>query len=385
MLVSTVPYFMVAQLGAVIRYFLDHGLHVTVVTSPSPGKELDELPIHENLQIITFPIPRKISPRDDLKAFFALYRIFRSRHIDLLHSTTPKAGLLCALAARLAGVKIRLHTFTGQPWVTRKGLMRVVMRASDRVIVSLTTHCYADSPSQRDFLLQEGIARPEQIGVVGYGSLGGVDTARFSTTRWRPEQKYAMRKEWNISDDCFVIVYIGRISIDKGINELLTAFDAFQQSKNSRLLLVGPTDKDGVELLKRAKMQNNVSCLGYREDPERFLAIADILCLPSYREGFGTVVIEAASMGVPTVGTRIPGLVDAVEDGVTGKLVQARDAGQLQHSFFELADGRELLARMGEQARQRAHRLFSCDVVGQALLSEYERWWKGAPNRHKVL
>jgi len=379
--VSTVPYFLVAQLGSQIRFLLEHGIYVTVITSS--GKELVELPKHENLCIITISIPRKISPLQDIKSLFSLFLFFRSHHIDLLHSTTPKAGLLCAIAGWSTGVQIRLHTFTGQPWAIRKGLMRAVMRASDRVIVSLMTHCYADSPSQRDFLIQQGIASPDDLSVIGHGSLGGVDIKRFSRERWSSEQCLAIRRELSIPDDSFVIVYIGRITADKGIHELLMAFDTFQQSRNAHLLLIGPPDEDGVGLLEQADTRHNVSCLGYQSEPERFLAIADILCLPSYREGFGTVVIEAASMGVPTVGTKIPGLVDAVEDGVTGRLVQVRDIDSLRRSFVQLADDRKGRLRLGAQARERAHRLFAADVVGAALLTEYEKWWNGIFRRDK--
>jgi len=371
-LVATVPYFLVSQLSSQIQYFASMGMQVTIITSA--GEELSELAKHDGIRMIEIEIPRKLELGGDFKALWNLYRILSRESFDILHSFTPKAGLLCAVAGFLARIPLRFHTFTGQPWVTRKGLMRSVMRSSDRLIVQLMRHCYADSRSQCDFLIAEGIGNANDLSVMGHGSLGGVDIKRFSRERWSSEQCLAIRRELSIPDDSFVIVYIGRITADKGIHELLMAFDTFQQSRNAHLLLIGPPDEDGVGLLEHAGTKHNVSCLGYQSEPERLLAIADILCLPSYREGFGTVVIEAASMGVPTVGTKIPGLVDAVEDGVTGRLVQVRDIDGLRRSFVQLADDREGRLRLGAQARERAHRLFAADVVGAALLTEYEKW-----------
>jgi len=373
-LVSTVPYFMVTQLGTQIRYLLEQGVRVTVVTSP--GRELDQLQSHEALTVIPLQIPRKLDLWQDLKALIRLYHLFKSQPFDLLHSTTPKAGLLCAIAARLAGVPARLHTFTGQPWVTRQGVMRKVMRWSDMLVVKLMTHCYADSPSQREFLVEQGIALKGEISVIGCGSLGGVDVHRFSMARWTLDKKQELRAQLGIADADIVIIYIGRITEDKGIGELLEAFSVFQQqSDDAHLLLLGPTDNDGIELSERAMHQQHVHCLGYQTEPEKFLAVSDMLCLPSYREGFGTVVIEAAAMGVPAIGTRIPGLVDAIEDGVSGLLIPPRDVVRLQKAITMLARDSGLRERMGHQAYKRARTFFAADVLGAKLLSAYATWW----------
>ena len=372
-LVSTVPYFMVSQLSSQIQFLRSLGMQVTIITSP--GDELNELSSGDGLSVITMDIPRKPEPWRDFKALLKLFQIFRKSSFDILHSTTPKAGLLCAVAGKLAGIPVRLHTFTGQAWVTRKGLMRRVMRFADKVIILLMTHCYADSPSQRDFLIEENMAAADEISVIGHGSLGGVDMQRFSADRWSEAEKHGLRNNLGLMNTAFVATYIGRITRDKGVNELLEAFEVFQRlHPEAHLLMLGPVDEEGVDLFEQAAAQTHVHCLGYQPDPERFLSITNVLCLPSYREGFGTVVIEAAAMGVPCIGTKIAGLVDAVEDGDSGILIPIRDVNTLRQALQTLAEDQGLCVRMGEKARGRTRQLFSSEAVSRALATAYLGW-----------
>lgn len=371
-LVSTVPYFMVSQLTTQIQYLLARGMCVTLITSP--GEALAELPAHEALNVITMDIPRKQAPWRDLKALIRLSLIFRRGNFCIVHSTTPKAGLLCAIAGKLAGIPVRLHTFTGQAWVTRKGLMRWVMRFADKVIVQLMTHCYADSPSQRDFLVEEGFAQAGAISVIGHGSLAGVDMQRFSPSMKRHADE--LRQELKLEAGAFVIIYIGRITRDKGLYECLDAFAQLQAAHpQAILLLLGPVDDgSGVDILHKARDMPGVNCLGYQAEPERFLAISDVLCLPSYREGFGTVVIEAAAMAVPCVGTCIAGLVDAIEDGVSGLLVPARDSEALHDALEVLLLQSDLRIQLGKQAYERCRQFFASEQISKKLVQEYARY-----------
>jgi glycosyltransferase involved in cell wall biosynthesis len=376
-LVSTVPYFMVSQLSTQIQFLRSLGMQVTLITSP--GDELETLPPGDDLTVIAMDIPRKQQPWRDLKALMRLYSEFRRGNFSIVHSTTPKAGLLCAIAGKLAGIPVRLHTFTGQAWLTRQGLIWSIMRFSDRMIVKLSTHCYADSPSQRQFLINEGIASAERISVNGKGSLAGVDLQRFSAALQTDEDKNGARKKSGIADAAFVITYIGRITRDKGLFELLAAFERLQQQcPDVELLLLGPIDEGGgQDIIRMAEEITHVHYLGYQSEPEHFLAITDVLCLPSYREGFGTVVIEAAAMAVPCVGSRISGLVDAIEDGVTGLLVPARDEEALYSALERLWQDREILARLAVQAQQRCEQEFASCFVNERVADEYIKWLQG--------
>jgi glycosyltransferase involved in cell wall biosynthesis len=371
--VSTVPYFVATQLAGQIKYLSATGAQVVVITSKGP--ELERLS-SENVSIESIEMARSISPLKDIVALFKLYRCFRRNRFDIVHSTTPKAGLLCVIAGFLAGIPVRLHTYTGQPWVSLKGSMRLVARLSDWMIGRLATRCYADSESQRLFLIEQGIVSVKKIVVIGKGSLAGVDLERFDPAKWSKGERVALRQELKLSEKGQVILFVGRLTRDKGISELLEAFDSILKSGYEvDLLLVGPLDDErGGAFEFSAAQMRRVKLLGYTDSPERYMAIADFLCLPSYREGFGTVVIEAAAMGVPTLGTSIYGLTDAVVDGQTGILVPPQDASALTVAMQAMLDQSALLAtKMGQSAQARCFEHFDARKINTLLGEEYAR------------
>lgn len=373
--VSTVPYFVATQLKGQIDHLSALGAEVVVVTSPGP--EL-EIVAGENVIVETIEIPRSIAPFRDLVALLQLFRCFQRYRFTIVHSTTPKAGLLSSVAGVLSRVPVRLHTFTGQPWVSLTGPVRRLARGADWLIGRLSTRCYADSESQRDFLVAENVVPASKIGVIGRGSIAGVDLKRFDPARWSEGEKAALRRGLGLSESARAILFVGRITDDKGVRELLQAFDTLlHQDYDLDLLLVGPLDtelggKAGVDAEALAKLIR-VHHVGYTDCPERYMAISDFLCLPSYREGFGSVVIEAAAMGLPTLGTRIYGLSDAVEDGVTGILVPPRDVESLAGAMRVMLDDQSRLARMGEAARARCVEYFDAANVNSLLVAEYTR------------
>jgi glycosyltransferase involved in cell wall biosynthesis len=375
-LLATVAYHLVNQLGRQAEYLRDLGMDLTLVSSAGP--EAAEVRTGPRLKYETIEIPRALSPVADLAALFRLTRFFRRRRFDIVHSTTPKAGLLTAIAAFLSGIPVRLHTFTGQPWVTLQGPMRLASRTADRMIGLLNTRCYADSASQARFLIAEGILPAGKISVIGRGSLAGVDMARFDPGRWQEPVKRELRQRLGIGPSATVLAFLGRITPDKGIAELIRAFEGLLKGGyDVDLLLLGPHDRErggaGVFDLEDALKCPRIRHLGYTPEPEKFLALSHIFCLPSYREGFGTVVIEAAAMGLPTVGTRIYGLTDAVADGETGILVPPRDAGSLETALRYLLDHPGDRERMGEAARRRCREEFASDRVNAAVAAEYRR------------
>lgn len=372
--IATVPYFMVSQLKFQAEYLREIGMQVFLVSSA--GSEWSQVRTGKGLSVEIIHIPRSFSPGQDFIALIRLTLFFMKHRFDIVHSTTPKAGLLTALAAFVTGIPVRLHTFTGQPWVTLKGAMRWAARAADKLIGALDTRCYADSCSQARFLVSEGIVDSQKIGVIGHGSLAGVDMERFNPDRWSLAMKQDIRQDLAISRTATVIVFIGRISPDKGICELIAAFDELlRRDYDADLLLVGPHDRDcgGVSSLdlKSAGESSRIHTTGYTECPERYLAIADIFCLPSYREGFGTVVIEAAAMGLPTVGTAIYGLTDAVVDGETGLLVPPRDECALLGALKNLLDDPDRRQALGRAARERCSAHFAAGIVNETVAREY--------------
>lgn len=372
--ISTVPFFVVAQLKTQLEELVALGAEVTIVSSDGP--ELHGPRLIHGLDWQVLEIARSLSPLKDLCSIVHLYRFFRRSGTHIAHSTTPKAGLVTAIAAYLAGVPVRVHTFTGQPWVNMHGIKRWVVRSCDRWIGLLNTACYADSASQRDFLVGEGLLKPEKISVIGAGSLAGVDVGRFSKAHFPPELCQELRKSLGIPQTAPVLLFVGRITSDKGVRELIQAFAGLKRSGSlAHLVIVGGFDDagglPGIITPEEITEHQGTHIVGYTARPEAYMAIADLLCLPSYREGFGTVVIEAAAMGLPTVGTQIYGLSDAVLNGQTGILVAPRDSQALQSALQTLLSDDELRSRMGELARLRAQSFFDAKVVNQEVVLQY--------------
>jgi glycosyltransferase involved in cell wall biosynthesis len=369
-----VPFFVIAQLKTQIEELVKLGALVTIVSSN--GSELLAGQPIACANWKTIEIARSIHPLKDLLALMQLYWFFRQTGIQIAHSTTPKAGLLTAIAGKLAGVPVRLHTFTGQPWVTMHGIKRWVVRGCDRLIGKLNTACYADSASQREFLIASAVLRPDRIRVIGAGSLAGVDVERFNTAHFPEQRCQALRESLGIPQRAAVLLFVGRITAEKGVRELMQAFDGLKRTvPNAHLVMVGEfEDEQGLAdriTPEEISQHQDTHIVGYTPCPEAYMAIADVLCLPSYREGFGTVVIEAASMGLPAVGTQIYGLSDAVQHGQTGLLVAPRDSLALQTALQTLLGDDALRLRMGNLARERARGAFDSRRVNAAVVCDY--------------
>jgi glycosyltransferase involved in cell wall biosynthesis len=327
--------------------------------------------LQDHARIVPLPLRRKIAPFADLAALLGLFALFRRERYAAVSSVTPKAGMLAMLAAALAGVPRRIHIFTGQVWATRTGWKRSLLKLADQMIARLATHVLADSPSQRDFMAAEGIAAADKIGVLGNGSICGVDGGRF-----RPDagRRQAVRQRHGIPDGAVVFLYLGRLNRDKGMPDLAAAF-ASMQSSDAWLLVVGP-DEEGMREAMQARLgaaRDRCRFVGFTDRPEDYMAAGDVFCLPSYREGFGMVVIEAAAAGLPAIASRIYGVTDAVEEGVTGLLHEPGHAAEIAQAMALLANDPARRAAMGHAARERALRLFSAEAVTAAWVRFYEK------------
>lgn len=371
-LVTTSPlivnFFLLPVLASLGRTY-----RVSLAVNPDEDTPLAE---GHGAEVIALPIQRKISLWNDLRTLALMVRLFREQRFDAIHSFSPKAGLLAMVAGRIAGVPVRIHTYTGQVWMTRSGIMRSLLAAADRAIARSATHLLADSPSQLQLLLEQGIVRsPDKCRVLGSGSLSGVDPARF---RPDSEARAAIREELGIAPDATVFLFLGRVTRDKGVFDLARAFSGLAAAHPAAvLLLVGPDEerlRPEIESICRAhtgKLSGQLRFAGYTRNPERYIAASDVLCLPSYREGFGAVIIEAAAAGVPAIGSRIYGITDAIVEGETGLLHTPADASELAGKMRMLIDDPALRDRLGIRARQRAIDEFNQQRLMQALLDYY--------------
>jgi glycosyltransferase involved in cell wall biosynthesis len=362
----------------VARVFLAHQINtlvelydVTVITNLNGNRSILDN-VSNKVNVINLPIERNINLFADLKTLFLLISIFYNNRFSLVHSVSPKAGLLTSIAAWIARIPNRLHTFTGQVWVTRKGMNRWFLKLLDKIIVMLNTNILVDSFSQQDFLTKENVLSRKSSVVLGSGSISGVDVYRFLPSN---THKSLIRKQLNIKDDFLIFLFVGRLKKEKGVFELVEAFkNVSSNHDNVALLIVGP-DEEG---LKQELIEHLGSCkefirfVDFTKTPEQYMAASDIFILPSYREGFGSVVIEAASCGLPSIGSNIYGLSDAIKVGETGLLVPARSSKLLEGAMLKLINNGKLRNEMSLNARKRAIHHFSQDNITLKILQLYK-------------
>jgi len=366
----------VATIPAVIQAFMKDSIRaaskrwaVDVISNPQGAELLQGL----NAEFIPMGIERKVSPWRDACALVQLFGLFRRERYYLVHSIMPKTGLLTMLAARAAGIPHRLHTFTGQVWATKQGWKRQALKVFDKIIVKLATHILVDSPSQRDFLVAEGVLRRHQGIVLGDGSICGVDSELFKPDA---EIRSRIRTQLDIGPAQPVILFLGRLNRDKGMLDLAPAFvEIAKKHADAVLVLVGAEEDVPFARIQEicGEYRSQLRRVSYTPNPEHYMAMADIFCLPSYREGFGQVIIEAAATGVPAVATKIYGITDAIEDQTTGLLYAAGDINALIQSLSLLIEDPDYRHRLGNAARARALSRFSSRQITDEMISLYSQ------------
>ncbi|BDG08523.1 glycosyl transferase [Anaeromyxobacter paludicola] len=369
--VTTVPMSLSTHLAGQVSYVRGLGGEVHVIASPGP--ELEEFGSREHVSVHGVPMIRAITPSRDLVALWRLWRTLRRLRPEIVHSHTPKGGLLGMLAATLAGTPVRVYHIRGLPFVTSTGPRRALLRATEWISCHLAHRVLAVSGSMRGLAIAEGFCPPEKIAVPAWGSGNGVDAAG----RFRPQPalvRAQARARCGLPRDALVVGFLGRLSRDKGIVELAEAWRLVRERHpDARLILVGWNEMAGVgpEVERALRGDPSVHFTGPVKDTVPLYAAMDLVALPTYREGFPNVALEAAAMGLPIIATRVPGCVDAVEDGVTGLLVEARDARGLADALERYLSDPALRARHGEAARRRALSRFSPGVIWEAVVHEY--------------
>ena len=340
---------------------------VYVATNLEKG---DSVPsITDPRKLISIPLQRKISIFKDIAAIFYLVRLFRKKRFDIVHSMTPKAGLLSMIASSIARIDVRIHTFTGQVWLLKKGYLRLLLKQLDIITVFFATHILVDSPSQKKFLINEGVIDDRKASVLGYGSVSGVNLNRFKPN---PLVRNILRKELSYGVNDIVILYLGRLTRDKGILDLVIAFSqAHRKIPSIKLLMVGSDEDDLLKSLKKQVLKDSMHYFGFTNTPEKYIAASDILCLPSYREGFGGVVIEAAAAGIPAVGSRIYGLIDAIAENESGLLFEAGNVSELTDCLIKVAGNKQLRISLGANGKERVEKYFSNKVLLEAWTKFY--------------
>lgn len=342
-----------------------------VVSVSSPGPELERLRAL-GVKTIEVPMERRMSPTKDLKSLWGLIKVFRQERSYMVHSMTPKAGLLCMMAAWLTRVPRRIHTFTGLVWPTATGLSRKVLMLTDWLTCAFATHIIPEGEGVKHDLQQHITRKPMKV--LGYGNVRGVDMERFSR---RPEVM-AMADEIK-RDDTFTFLFVGRIVGDKGMNELMQAFKQLQtECSNVRLLLVGPFEESldplKPETMEEIKNNPSIEHVGPKHGDEllAYYAASDCFVFPSYREGFPNTVMEAGAMDLPCIVTDINGSREIIVDDKNGVIIPSKDVDALYKAMKAMVTDSGKTAHYASQARQMIADRFEQSFVRQCLYEFYE-------------
>ena len=344
-----------------------------IVVVSNPDEALERMSHLPGVRTIGVPMQRHIAPLSDLRSLWRMYRLMRRERPWLVHSMTPKAGLICMLAARLAGVPNRMHTFTGLIWPTSHGIKRSILKAMDRLLCSCATVINPEGRGVRDDMVRGGITRRSMV-ILGHGNVRGIDPEYYN-----PEDPGVRQTAKTLRRDdpeaSMVYVFVGRLVADKGIAELVRAFaDVYDKNHGARLWLVGRTEDDLDPLDKDTRdtiaSHPGIRAFGEQADVRPYLVGADAFVFPSHREGFPNVVLEAGAMGLPSIVTDINGSREIIENHYNGIIVAPGDAKALEAAMDTLRDS-GVRARMAGHCRDHVLRYWSASQVRQALLNFY--------------
>jgi glycosyltransferase involved in cell wall biosynthesis len=321
---------------------------------------------------------RKITPIQDLIAVVQLYVFLKKERPLIVHSHTPKAGILAMLASKCAGVPIRLHTVAGLPLMEAKGLKRKVLVQVEKLTYFCATMVYPNSKGLYDFIVINNFTSKKKLKVIGKGSSNGINTIYFSPERISPLQKQSLQLKLGIAPKDFVFVFVGRLVGDKGINEVVIAFrNIAQENPNVKLLLVGmqEQDLDPLETWTQEEIARNTNILfvGYQDDIRPYLGISNALIFASYREGFPNVVLQAGAMGLPSIVTDINGCNEIIKNGKNGIIIPVKNSDAIEKALSKMSNDTDFFNVLQSNARQMILDRYEQKQNWTAILKEYRK------------
>jgi len=369
--ITTVPSSLKILLKGQLKYLSQY---FEVIGISSKGEDLKNVEDDEGVKTCSVEMARKISPFKDLIAVIRLYFIFKKEKPLIVHSITPKAGLLTMLAGKMAGIPIRMHTFTGLIFPTRTGFMQKLLIKMDQLLCWSATNIYPEGKGVQNDLIKFKITG-KPLKVIANGNVNGIDLDHYVEDKINIVFRNNLKKELNIIENNFVFIFVGRLVGDKGINELIRAYSAIR-TINTKLLLVGSYEEDldplDKETLKMIDAYDDIISVGFQKDVRPYFLISNALVFPSYREGFPNVVMQAGAMGLPSVVSNINGCNEIIIPNENGLIVPSKNIEQLKEAMQLMMNDKEKYSRMKSNARKMIRDRYDQEVVWVALLHEYK-------------
>lgn len=372
--ITTIPQTLLAFFDGQIHYMKSKGFEVAALSSP--GKHFDLVKKRDGIEIHEIAMQRNPSPFADLVSLFRTYRLLRKLRPAIIHTHTPKAGLIGIVAAWLARVPVRIHTLHGIRSIEVVGLREKIVDACEKITCKLSHKIFAVSKSVRNVALEQGFGDSNKIELIGEGTCNGIEARnRLNPDNYPVNTRSVIRSKYGIPKDAKVLCFVGRIVRDKGVVELVEAWQKLQKEfADIYLLIIGEHESDdavGPEITAIIDEDERIIVTGFVHDmPEHYCAV-DLVTLPTYREGFPYVPMESGAMELAVVGTEVRGCVDAIVDGLTGVLVPPRDSERLYEAIKELLLNEDLCKKMGQAARQRILSNFKPEMIWSELYCHY--------------
>lgn len=403
--ITTVPLSLKVLLKGQLKFMADH---FEVIGLSSSGRDLDEVQKNEGIRVEAIEMTRQITPFQDLVSLWKLYRFLKKEKPQIVHTHTPKAGIIGMLAAKLAGVPHRLHTVAGLPLMEASGPKRKLLDFVEKLTYRAATRVYPNSKGLYDFILENRYTKPSKLKIIANGSSNGIDTQFFNPEAVSETDKKNLKESLGIQSSDFIFVFVGRLVGDKGINELVAAFKELKTknhdastlisnpqslvpssqslvpnpkslvpSKVPKLLLVGSMESDLDPLeegtLKAINNNPKIISVGYQQDVRPYFAISDALVFPSYREGFPNVVMQAGAMGLPAIVSDINGCNEIIVEGENGSIIPPKNAEGLYTAMQNIMNDSSYYKHLAANARRMIQSRYEQTVVWQAILEEYRK------------
>lgn len=369
--------------------------HYEVVAVSGEDEHLRTVAEREKVKTVSVPMQRNISPLQDLVSLWQLYFLFKKEKPEIVHSITPKAGLLSMIAAKLAGVPVRIHTFTGLIFPSKTGFLQPLLIFMDRLLCTCATHIYPEGQGVKNDLMQYKITS-KPLNVIANGNVNGIDTTYFSKDKVPFQEQQALKKELGINENDFVFIFVGRLAGDKGINELVAAFSKLTtenrqpttfchpepvEGQNKKLVLVGPFEPEldplQTNTLKEIESNPNIVTVGFQTDVRLYYSIADCLVFPSYREGFPNVVLQAGAMGLPSIVTDINGCNEIIIEGSNGTIITVKNTEAIEEAMKKMIEDKVYYNQQKKNTRTMIVSRYEQMLVWNTILEEYKKLEKG--------